>query len=447
MITLRLVSGTLLCFMIFAGCRKQIEPASTLPAEPFVTLALDHLRQNLPESEFRSLSTDGYVYLKKSSGGLDLVRFFVKGDASRSVTVSQNGIKITSSWFDMKDRQIQSAANQFKLSGITDGRSREITIADGHVAEIVSGSKKDKTVISIRQSEDRQIISETLPNGKLNPESTQWLPEFTVTAQVGGLDRTFYSLFWLTGMDPAYLYAYTNINPYEPIDEGGAANSAGEPSPPLGNEIEIVPEWEFENAEAIDLAKALKCFDNISNTGARYSMSLYVDIPVNNDPTELAKGVTPGHSFISMTKSNGSSTMTQVFGFYPAVGILSVFNSAIKSRIHDNSEHEYDAAITIDSLDEYSFNAAKYLASYLANGMMYDLNDFNCTDFAMEIFNKAMPLDDQLVVQDWHTNVLNINYGTTPNALYQELSSRGSGGKATISVGTASAKATSGGCQ
>ena len=53
-------------------------------------------------------------------------------------------------------------------------------------------------------------------------------------------------------------------------------------------------------------------------TGAVYSAKLCVDIPVNNDPLALLDGTTPGHAFITVTKTNGSQSATLSFGFYPA---------------------------------------------------------------------------------------------------------------------------------
>ena len=391
--------------------------------EPFVVAAFEHLRQRLPESEFRLLSTDSYVYLNKASAKLDLVRFFVKGDMTRSVTVSSDGKTVTATWLAMKIPQVLAPDNQFRLSGIAEDMSQDISVVNGHVNEIVSGGRNNKSVISISQAEDHQIIQKVLPNGKANPDDApQWLPEFTIVAEIGGIQRTLYSLYWLTNMNSAYLYAYTNLNPYEPIDIGGVVSAPGQ-APSSGDEILIIESYEYETPPAVKLDKIMKCFEGIPDAGAKYSMTMYVDIPNTSDPTQLTKNFSPGHTFLAMTKSNGQSSITQVFGFYPSVGSLSFFGSAVKSKIRDNSDHEYDASITIDDVDSYSFNTAAYLAQYYSNGMHYDINDFNCTDFAIDVFNKARPLDDQITVPDWTLNSVGVNCGTTPNGLYQILSS------------------------
>ena len=70
-------------------------------------------------------------------------------------------------------------------------------------------------------------------------------------------------------------------------------------------------------AFGIDINKMFKCFDNIPDAGATFTVKACVDIPNNNDPTVLWNlSNRAGHVFLTLSKSNGSQTITQSIGFY-----------------------------------------------------------------------------------------------------------------------------------
>lgn len=177
-------------------------------------------------------------------------------------------------------------------------------------------------------------------------------------------------------------------------------------------------EFEFLTAAAINLTQLFNCFINIQNLGASYTLKLCSDIPVNNKPDWLIdENYNSGHTFLTLTKTNGSNSVSQSFGFYPQHHKISISNLPGPSEMRDNGLHEYDASIEI-TLSQSNFTWLIGAAQALA-GTAYDLNNFNCTDYALQLFNAVSP--NPIIVPDWYGPITNHNFGRTPNGLYKKL--------------------------
>jgi hypothetical protein len=150
-------------------------------------------------------------------------------------------------------------------------------------------------------------------------------------------------------------------------------------------------------------------------------MTIYSDIPVNGDPSQLFDWSTGacGHSFIQLAKTNGSTTIQQNIGFYPSSGWKSIeANGPVASKLVDNAGHEFNASLTV-SLDATHFQSALNEIEYQEN-MKYDIDNFNCTDFALSVFNIAAPL--YLEIPDYHIpGGMAGELSNTPQGLYNEL--------------------------
>jgi hypothetical protein len=153
-----------------------------------------------------------------------------------------------------------------------------------------------------------------------------------------------------------------------------------------------------------------------------YSLSLNADLPNNNDVNWLINPAGhPGHAFITLTKTDGTNSFTLSFGFYPSIAVLSLTGGAVGSMINDDGGHECNASVSKE-LNASVFQAVLEKAVYLAGNVNYELNDYNCTDYAIQIFNTTSPRG-QIVVPDW-IGPGGTNFGTTPNGLYNVLITR-----------------------
>lgn len=194
----------------------------------------------------------------------------------------------------------------------------------------------------------------------------------------------------------------------------------------------------------VSLLDLLKCFNAVGDANASYSISLCADLPKNDDASWLYKpGYGVGHAFITMTKSDGVSTVTKSFGFYPSISVLSLTTGPVGSKMNDNGSHDYDAKIT-QSTDAAAFLTALAQAVYLAGHNSYDLDEYNCTNYAVEVFNIVRPPSNTIVINDWIYGVK--NFGQTPNGLYNKLSALKASGDSSVELGAGNAPSKTGTC-
>ena len=195
----------------------------------------------------------------------------------------------------------------------------------------------------------------------------------------------------------------------------------------LTDEIEEIS-FEEDTNPAIELEKYLKCFSNLPDEGATFEISIFADLPVNSDPYklfDLNTGAT-GHAFVQLKKTYNGTAIQQNIGFYPSTGWKSIeANGPVNSKLVDNAGHEFNASLTV-SVDATHFQSAINAASYEGSAK-YDIDNNNCTDFALNVFNAAAPL--LLDIPLYH--IPGGMYGelsNTPQGLYNQLKSLSSGG-------------------
>lgn len=183
--------------------------------------------------------------------------------------------------------------------------------------------------------------------------------------------------------------------------------------------------------EPINIQELLNCFNNIpSNAQTTYKVTIHTHLANPNNAYQVynVSDKDPGHAYITMQKTNGSATRSLTFGFYPSAGtwmtaIKDAENSAIGQEIPQTRRS--DGSYTI-SVSEAAFNNARNVALTSA-AKKYDLNDFNCTNYAIGVFNAAMGGTGLQVPNS------PIGY-KTPSSLYLRLSDIKTGGTAGISL-------------
>jgi hypothetical protein len=254
---------------------------------------------------------------------------------------------------------------------------------------------------------------------------------------------------------------YTNLDYLDPLYGTSGGGTTYDNPPPA------VITWELDESDkkpAIDIEKYLKCFDNISDAGATYQVKVYVDIPVNQTPdvligTSQSTGeFGPGHVFMKLTKFNGSQTVSQVFGFYPANGLKSASMNAVPSKMVDDgnaqgTQHEFNASLSMGNWNGTEFGQ---LIQQIRNNSsrQYELDQFNCANFVATCINGVKPGtlgSDPVLVYD-PTNMLfnNTVVPFSPNGMYKDLSRQkysGSTNSNSIDIGVnLKAQASSGPC-
>ncbi len=181
-------------------------------------------------------------------------------------------------------------------------------------------------------------------------------------------------------------------------------------------------DFEFvENLSSIDITKYVKCFSNIPDDGSTCSIEILVDIPVDDDSNSLFdyEQGSPGHTFLQITKSNGSQSVTQNIGFYPANTWKMLLTEPVNSKIVDNGEHEFNASIKMNITPVQLNNTLNELSNL--NSVKYDIDDYNCTDFALTIFNDSRSRNPIEIQKIQIPGGRSPNGTDTPGALYNQL--------------------------
>lgn len=166
------------------------------------------------------------------------------------------------------------------------------------------------------------------------------------------------------------------------------------------------------------LEKELTVFNN-DNLDAAYRITLGADVPNNKKPMRLMYNQETGHVFLILQKINTITrdTIHKVFGFYPHKQRLSIFfKREVRSTIKDNSGREHDIGLS-RALTQEQFESVLKLA-VLYSKKKYNLNNFNCYDYALNIFNSVAGTDTLPVM---YRRFAFFGKGGTPCTIYKYL--------------------------
>ena len=153
----------------------------------------------------------------------------------------------------------------------------------------------------------------------------------------------------------------------------------------------------------------MECFSKITSANAAFVVRVYVVEP--QPGTAFNVGANSfGHVAISLSKTSGSTTITQTVGFYPTGSGLDRLSS--KSQILDNGDIEYGIGATYYVTGESFQKVINYVANPPAN---YHFTDFNCSAFVYGAGQAgSVPIPDP-------TAVIGLGFGKTPAGMASAL--------------------------
>jgi len=202
---------------------------------------------------------------------------------------------------------------------------------------------------------------------------------------------------------------------YSPIGGGS--------SPGLQTSADITINFESSSySPGIDVSSYLKCFSTLPDAGAYCSVTIYCDLPVNDDPSIIFNWYTgaTGHVFLQLTKTNIDKTITQYLGFQPQKPLQSMTASLpVASKIVDNGGHKWNAALTMPiSADQLNSIITKII--FLSSIMSYSITEYNCVDFALQVINTVRGVNP-LVIPGYQIPGQPASLSNTPEGLYRLL--------------------------
>lgn len=195
----------------------------------------------------------------------------------------------------------------------------------------------------------------------------------------------------------------------------GGSTGGGNTDPVILVDMETQDEF-----EPIDIEKFINCFTAIPDAGASCSIEILADIPVDSDPNKIFNfdSKSPGHTFLNIRKSNGSQSVSQNIGFYPRSGLKVAFtNAPIDGKFVNNAQHEFNCGFKLNISPAQLQSAL--IQMQRSRNYKYDLDNYNCTDWALDVFNAAGG-NLQVPLSDIPGNYLST--GTRmPNGVYHKL--------------------------
>ena len=365
------------------------------------------------------------------------VSFFgnIKAQLKDSLSISDDANIDTNRMYRSKDAQSKGcfvriglinkniATDFLLLKTDTSGKISEGKII--HVDKEYSKTESNRIdlTVAIASLDRMKLTNKAIVNGKFKPlqgttdmleapAGEQTLPDCVITCYTtdGSDEGDWYwygGFFDQGGGGGSYTYGYS--------DGGGEGSS--------DNTIQI--EVESDDNPSIKVEDYIKCFGSVPDANAIYCVTIFSDLPVNSDPYKIFNCSTgsPGHSFIQLSKYNGNQSIQQNFGFYPENGWKAASNADISSKVVDNEGHEFNASLSL-TISGSQFQAALNRIQTIAN-YDYNITEWNCTDFALSVFNAAsaspLSIPKVAIPTSQYPVPTPIALSNTPQGLYDEI--------------------------
>ncbi len=364
--------------IFFISCNKNIESENSESA--YTKKIKLGLKENLNKNDLESLDLAKSIITKAGDGKIFLRIPIKEKEISKDFVLIQtdaSGLILKGLMINLnKDTSVKGKEYQYngviKITSLNRSSTSTSQIVNGYITSLHPNNTQQKGL-----------------------NEAEMLPEVTVTCYISGGGMSYSDYIFLGGL---FGSNDGNSGYYSPINYSGGGGGAGGDGGggDTGDEKEeyladktILIDYESPNNPTIDLQKILKCFANIPDYGSTCSIEILVDIPVDEDPNLLFnfKQGSVGHTFLEITKTNGGQSVTQYIGFYPTNTWKMLLTEPAEGKFVDNGEHEYNAGLKMNITPEQLNNTLNYLNN--STQYLYDIDDYNCTDLALEVFNQS----------------------------------------------------------
>jgi len=424
----------LMCLYL-AACRKET-------ARDKVESYLEHVKASLKDSmgviEFDKLDFESAILSEEDSINLHVLKVpYYEGKYSTRFVLVQtdaNGTVLKGKIVSLVRRTNSASINNQKFDGYIEMSSLR--------QEIVLSSNVENGFVAAYHPSRRKPADSRLSSAQLVQPSDNMLPEVIVIGyreSSGGISYSdWISLQGMFGGGGGGGY-------YSPAGGSGEGGNYGGSSSGYhgggggGGSVQQVPpiQIDFENQgenPAIDIEAYLRCFGSIPDAGATCSIEIFADIPVDKDPNKLLdiSTASPGHTYIQIKKTNGAQSVMQNIGFYPKSGWKTALTPApVEGKFADNGGHEFNASFLMN-LSPAQLQSVLIRIQNLSRFIKYDIDEYNCTDFALDLFNEARV--DKLDIPLYDIPGSITGGGTrTPQGLFNKLKSMQQSGSAEAS--------------
>lgn len=396
--------------LCFFSCKKGTESLvyrSVISDELFFNSVKSELKDSLSSNDYSAMdvskwykSKDArskYYFVRIAFSGKDLATDFILLKTDSIGDIKEGRIIHADKSNDIKNSNDLLFRGQFVINSL----DRKLSVA----RQVINGRwKMSNTQNSLLEEE---------------PAGTQDLPEVVVTSY--GSDGSYGGdWYWYGGFyDYDYGYGGGGGGYTYGSSGGGGGSNTGTTTPPDHTDKTMNIEVEPNDNSPIKVSDYTKCFSTVPDANATYQITLYADIPVNGDPGQLFNYSTGevGHSFVQLRKVSGNASVQQNIGFYPVTGWKSLSSANVDSKMVDNAGHEFNSSLTA-SVSSTEFQAALNEAQSIS-GRDYNIETWNCTDFALAVFNAANT-GEPMTIPQFQIPGTN-TYSNTPQGLFDTM--------------------------
>jgi len=401
-----------ICACLLIACRK-----AELPANDYLGQVKTALRDSVSAEDFSTLDFSRAVLNSVDSVHLYLLRIpfknlganhFVLLKTSKEGSILQGRIVTLDGEAKEKERT-RVFEGRIIIQSLQRKTLIESPITDGFITAFHSNMQSRSSLVQPGNVLPEVIITYVIPSGgDVSWSSWIWLQSFFGESY----SQPYYSFFNSdSGSSP-----WTGGGGGGNASGGSALSSVVPTNEPL---ILVDFESDFEK-EQIDLQKFVNCFSAVPDAGATCSIEISTDIPVDANPNAFYNFSTgsPGHAFITIKKSNGSQRVTQNIGFYPKSNYKSVTYAPTAGKLVDNGGHEFNASLKMN-LTPAQLSTVLIRMQQLSN-LNYDVDEYNCTDWALDIFNSVRTAKLEIPLYGLPGSPLT-QHSRTPQGLYHKL--------------------------
>lgn len=197
----------------------------------------------------------------------------------------------------------------------------------------------------------------------------------------------------------AYYWSYSGgcyYIPDEPTNKWNGPGGGSSYTPGGGPNISPIRTFRILNGDNVisNIGDYLKCFDNIPGNDHQYQVILCVAQPkpgwrepwgVVGSGSSSSNPVFVGHTFLVLTEKTPNKTVTRNIGFYPQESVWP-YGPAAPGRYNNDANQSYNISLTIN-MNNSEFTSL--INSISQDAGTYNLNDRNCTTFALNALNAA----------------------------------------------------------
>ena len=405
----------LFSFLIFiASCKK--ESTRQISDNMLQSTIKSYLKDSLSTGDFKALDFSSSTVCNYNGGtSIYIIPFvnnqYIQNFVAVKITNAQNIyqakiIELTANNDERNVAKIKSYNGSISIQSLNRRTVMNSPIVNGYISSwhqtrLEAVQKADIAVVQIVDLPEVVVVA-YLPTSGYGISNSEWL---NISAILGG------------GNSGGSSY-YQGINYL--TSGGGTGGGSSATSTPIQIDFETGNE-----DPAIDINKYLKCFGTVPDAGATCTIKILTDIPVDSDPFAFFdyKTGSPGHTFLQFNKTNGSQSVQQNIGFYPVLNWKSILATTPQTgKFVDNQSHEFNASLSMN-ISPGNFSQVLTHVQYLSQFVRYDLDEYNCTDFALDIFNYKRPGRPLEIPKFDISAGLAPDGSSTPQGLYQKLQS------------------------